>query len=296
MTNVKILDAIQKAAVRTAYAEGTTKTQLAKQFGVSVRTIGRVLGKTLVQQPVVVKQKKEVKPKMIGSSSFITIVSREGKTHIADSSHPNFDKAYELLKKGDVDGALVAISTKDAIRVYSKGNIKIVGHQLLYKDVVFDVGITKRIIREMYNERPFEHLVNFFERLMNNPSRDAVYQLYGFLEHNDIELTPEGKFIAWKRVGDDFYDLRTHTFDNSAGKVVEMPRNMVDEDKNSTCSNGLHVAAKSYLPHYGGGHGNIIACLVDPADVVAIPADYDNAKMRVCKYVSLGVAQFSGSI
>ncbi|UQJ95396.1 rIIB protein [Klebsiella phage CPRSB] len=83
---------------------------------------------------------------------------------------------------------------------------------------------------------------------------------------------------------DNYKDLATGKFDNSPGVTVSMPRNMVDEDKTRTCSTGLHVAAKSYLPHYGGGVGRVIQVKVDPADVVAIPVDYNNAKMRVCRY------------
>lgn len=223
---------------------------------------------------------------MIGSESFITVIN-EGVVCTVDSSHEQFDNALEAVKIGDIQKVLTLINTKEALKTYSKGDIKIIGHQVLYKDVVFDTGITKRIIREMYNERPYEHLVAFFERLMHNPSRDAVYQLYGFLVHNDIEITDDGYILCWKRVSKDYKDLYTGTIDNSLGMVVSVPRNTVDENKNETCSHGLHVAAKSYLPYYGGGRGVIIQCKVDPADVVAIPTDYYNAKMRVCRYTVL---------
>lgn len=285
---VKILDEVQQKAIYNGWLTGASKTALAQQFNVSARTIGRVINRKLAEFPKKrdVKQKSKVSdtvPRMIGSESFITVVY-EGRVFMAGETHPNFKKAHEMLKAGDVKGAVTCLDTQEAIRTYSKGNIKIIGHQLLYKDVVFDSDITQRIIREMYNDRPYEHLVNFFERLMRNPSRDAVYQLYGFLVHNDIELTDDGCFLAWKRVRDNYKDLATGNFDNSPGVTVSMPRNMVDEDKTRTCSTGLHVAAKSYLPHYGGGVGRVIQVKVDPADVVAIPVDYNNAKMRVCRY------------
>lgn len=287
MRTVKILDDVQKKAVVNGFTTGATKTALANQFGVSVRTIGRVIDEwlknnpsTRVQKPV---KKTKTEPKMIGNESFIVLV-HDGEVISANSSHPNFAAAFEMLKEKQIEAVKQLLSVEHAVTVYSRGDIKIIGHQLLYKDVVFDTGITHRIIREMHNNRPYEHLLNFFERLMQNPSRDAVYQLYGFLVHNDIELTEDGHFLAWKRVSDDYKDLATHTFDNSPGAIVKMDRKDVCPDKTKTCSRGLHVAAKSYLPHYGGGSGRIIQCKVDPADVVAIPIDYDNAKMRVCRY------------
>lgn len=286
MRTVKILDDVQKKAVYEGFLTSANKTALAKQFGVSVRTIGRVITEQHAkyeQEESKALPKTDVSSKMIGSESFITLVIN-GEILTADSTHPNFEKAHALLTKGDIEGVAALLNTKQALKVYSKGNIKIVGHKVLYKDVVFDGGITQRIVREMYNERPYEHLVNFFEKLMQNPSRDAVYQLYGFLVHNDIELADDGDFYAWKRVSEDYKDMATGKFDNSPGAIVKMPRNQVDEDKNKTCSCGLHVAAKSYLPHYGGGRGRVIQVKVNPRDVVAIPVDYDNAKMRVCRY------------
>lgn len=290
---VKMLSDSQKKSIFDAWNHGDSKRQIAKNFETSARTVGRVIDEELARvndegMPKRGKPKpatQHVEPKMIGSQSFITAVGRNGQVYTADSTHPNFERAFELVQKGDIDGVIEQLNTEQAVLSYSKGKVKVVGNRVTYGDLVFDSGITKRIVSEMYNGRPFEHLVRFFEKLMLNPSRDAVYQLYGFLEHNDIKIDDNGNFTAWKRVSEDYKDLATGKFDNSIGAVPEMPRNMVCEDKNKTCAPGLHVAAKSYIPHYGGGEGRIIACSVNPANVVAIPTDYDNAKMRVCRYM-----------
>jgi hypothetical protein len=44
----------------------------------------------------------------------------------------------------------------------------------------------------------------------------------------------------------------------------------------------LHVCSQSYLGHFGGDR--VIVCKINPKDVVSVPADYNNAKMRVCRY------------
>ena len=69
---------------------------------------------------------------------------------------------------------------------------------------------------------------------------------------------------------------------NAVGDTLSMPRNAVDEDKNRTCSAGLHFCSYSYLPHFGGER--IVVVKINPRDVVAIPADYNNAKGRTCRY------------
>jgi hypothetical protein len=136
---------------------------------------------------------------------------------------------------------------------------------------------------------PVEPLVNFMENLMTNPSKRAVTELYGFLEKNSLPITPDGCFLAYKKVRNDFLDIHSGTMDNSVGKIVEMERNEVDDNKDQTCSTGLHFCSQDYLPHFGNGYDSRVVILkINPADVVSIPSDYNNAKGRACKYEVIG--------
>ncbi|QBX32685.1 protector from prophage-induced early lysis [Aeromonas phage Asfd_1] len=219
----------------------------------------------------------------MANSKFLS-VTIGAETYNASGDHPQFMEIIGLLREEKYDDAMELLNIKRGLERYVSGDLIIEGGTLKYKDLIIDSGLTRRIIDKMQNGEPFEPLVAFFDNLMANPSRRAVYQLYDFLEHNDIEITDDGFFIAWKRVNSDFKDKYTGKFDNSPGTIVKVNRFQVDEDPDVTCSHGLHVAAKSYIPHYGGGSGKIIACKVNPADVVAIPTDYNNAKMRCAGY------------
>jgi len=117
---------------------------------------------------------------------------------------------------------------------------------------------------------------------MQNPSKRAVTELYGFLEKNNLPITSDGHFLAYKKVKQDYTDCYTGTMDNSVGKVVEMERNRVDDDQNNTCSTGLHFCSRDYLNHFGGER--IVIVKINPRDVVSIPTDYNNAKGRACRY------------
>jgi hypothetical protein len=136
--------------------------------------------------------------------------------------------------------------------------------------------------------REVKPLVAFLENLQRNPSKRVVDNLYRFLEHGQIPLTDDGHFLAYKAVRGDFKDIHSGTFDNSVGRVCEMARNRVDEDPNRTCSAGLHVCSFGYLPHFSHAGGHVMICKVNPADVVAIPADYNDTKMRVSRYEVVG--------
>lgn len=130
-------------------------------------------------------------------------------------------------------------------------------------------------------------ILKFVSNLLQNPSARAVRELHRFLEVNDLPMTPDGCFLAYKKVQFDYLDFHSKTFDNSVGKEVSMVRNKVDDNPDQTCSAGLHVCSESYLPHYGSNSpaiNRIVVCKVNPADVVSIPRDYNNAKLRCCKY------------
>lgn len=278
---------------------GHTRTGVAHRFGVSTRTVGRVWQRfgedDVVQSPTPVKPAVEapvksepvsigaVQKSWVANNKFLSITIGS-ETINASSTHEKFKEAIQLLLADKIDEAADLVNIKVALSRYVKGHVTIDGSVLKYKDLAIDSGLTKRIIELMNNGEDFDFLINFLENLMLNPSRRAVYELYDFLDHNDIEITEDGYFIAWKRVNEDYTDMYTGTMDNSPGKRVEVPRNMVDEDSNVTCSHGLHVAAKHYIPHYGGGCGRVIACKVNPRDVAAIPSDYQNSKMRTCGY------------
>jgi hypothetical protein len=97
-----------------------------------------------------------------------------------------------------------------------------------------------------------------------------------------LPITPDGHFLAYKKVKVDYKDCYSGTMDNSVGQVVEMERNRVDDDKDRTCSTGLHFCSREYLNHFGGER--VVIVKINPRDVVSIPADYNNTKGRACRY------------
>lgn len=127
-------------------------------------------------------------------------------------------------------------------------------------------------------------LANFLTKIQANPNQAVIENLYEFLEFGQMPITMNGNFVAYKAVRSDWRDIHSGSVLNTIGSYISMPRLAVDADRNRTCSNGYHVCSYSYLPHFANAGGRILACEVNPADVVAIPADYNNTKMRVSSY------------
>ena len=137
------------------------------------------------------------------------------------------------------------------------------------------------IMMHRANEIPFDYLVAFFRKLQGNPSKRSCEMLFDFLQHHHCNITTEGNFIGYKGIRNDWKDAHSGTIDNSLGTEVRIPRNKVDDDPKNTCSHGLHIGAFEYASTFSQ---RTVMVEIDPADVVAVPYDYDGQKMRVCAY------------
>jgi len=232
-----------------------------------------------------------IMPHIINEQSIILV--HQSGTKSIDVGHHNFDKVKDAITNKEWQDAVLLMDEVFAITEYSKGKIVVKDGQVVLAGHELHNTLTARIIDEMNKQSPdtsyLDNLLAFLENVMENPSFRAVNSLYDFLEHNDIEITEDGHFLAWRGVTSDFKDYRTKTMDNSVGQVLSMPRNEVNEDPEQTCSNGLHVAAKHYIDT-AWNCSNVIKVKVNPRDVVAVPNDYQNSKMRVCRFEVMEVA------
>lgn len=206
-------------------------------------------------------------------------------------SHVNFVEIVEAVSDGDWDSVPDLIDVTAAINVYGQGSVHVVDGEVLYNGTALHSNAVDRVFSMMNLGLPVDPLLNFIENTMENPSYRVVENLYDFLEYGKLPITEDGHFLAWKFINADLTDCYTGKIDNSPGQVVTMDRNKVNEDANVTCSYGLHVCSKEYLPNTGSGYGNrvIVQVKVHPRDVVAIPKDYNNTKMRTCRYEVLQV-------
>jgi hypothetical protein len=212
----------------------------------------------------------------------------DGKMRTVLSGTMNFDYLYAHLMEPEHDTRLILKlsdreqSVRDAVTC---GKVRVEDGVVYFKGQEVRNSLTEKLLDML--DRGFDAgpWVKFLENLMDNPSYRSRQCLFDFLDHFNAPITPEGNFIAFKRVGSDWKDLHTRTVDNSIGRVVTMDRAMVDDDPNNTCSSGLHVCADEYLKGYANGSNNrTLVVEVNPADVVAVPYDYNFSKMRVCKY------------
>jgi len=89
----------------------------------------------------------------------------------------------------------------------------------------------------------------------------------------------------------EYTDMHTRSMRIVLGEPVKQERKLCDADPARDCSNGLHCGATSYVNSFASNSGVVLACLVNPANVVAVP-DYDHSKMRVDEYFPFAVATY----
>ena len=214
-----------------------------------------------------------------------------------------FSEGKTVVLSGDaVKSAVTLINAKKLDELYKKHFEVVVPVNISDYEVKDGmVFVNGRAVSGLLNTRMLEYikaglpvgpLVKFFKRIQANPSYLAVQRLFECLDHNKHPLVEDGRFLAWKRVDSNFKDLYTGKIDNSVGSKPTVSRNEVDDNMDNTCSHGLHVASFNYAnSQYGGGQGHLTEVLVDPADVVAIPRDYNSQKMRVTSYEVISVCK-----
>lgn len=152
-----------------------------------------------------------------------------------------------------------------------------------------------------------EEMVSLKELLsMTQEERDALHYeeerdvYYRINEVVDIVPQPLGTLEeAFRNIpalfdGEDensFTDCHTRSMDIRIGTPVKMPREDCDNDPSRTCSRGLHVGTPQYVKDFGNSSRHILACLVNPMNVVAVPDEYDGQKMRCCEYLPYAVCE-----
>jgi len=220
-------------------------------------------------------------PYILTDESLTVVVN--GKSLTMESSNPSFREAVKAISDERWDDIEKLFDTSQAVEDYADGKVKVVEGVVYYDGEAVHNHVVGRILDFMRQGLPYKPLVRFLDKLMDNPSRRAVSELYAFLEHKAMPLTPDGNFLAYKGVRDDYTDWHSGKFRNQVGDEHEMTRNKVCDDANIGCSHGFHAGSLDYAKSYGNG-GHLMVVEIDPRDVVSVPLDCDQQKLRTAKY------------
>jgi hypothetical protein len=234
------------------------------------------------------------------TNGTLTIVVDNGAQILtARTDHPRWNDLLEAYKKRDETAILSLMSLKAVVEEYSVGTLSVNSAGVTYNGRLIHSVDTERIMSFLREGLPYQPIANYMARKMLNPSARAINELYAFLEHKFMPITPEGMIIAYKGVLNNYFsktgNLKTVVLQgvvngegqilNRIGDVIEIERSSCDDDFRNGCSFGLHAGSLAYAT---GWADRVILVEIDPKDVVSVPADCSCQKLRCCKYKVIG--------
>ena len=246
------------------------------------------------------------KPAYIVTSNAITVIW-EGQPYTVNTDNPNYTGLKNALLNAEYDSIGRFLDIKKQIEDFSHGSIKVVAEKVYYGNYELKGFVIDKLLEFLRSgAKDAQPILNFIEKLMFNPSKNSVDQLYTFLSYKTLPLTETGNIIGYKGVDTDFYSKHgnkntiviTGNVDangrvlNKIGETIEVARNSVDDNKDNHCSHGLHVGSYDYAKGWAGNDGHLMMVEFNPSDAVSVPTDCNFQKLRVSKYKVIGEVPF----
>ena len=204
------------------------------------------------------------------TDEIFNLICNSSDEEIMGIFNPQYKETLEEAKKtekfiNNVEDSKLLVRKGDS--VYFKG--------------VSELSLPKELIEAIINaennndELKIEAYRNFWTLMSLNPNEECRKNLFWFLTKYDMTIAKCGFFVGYRNVDTTdeegvYTDHHSHTFRIRIGEMVTMPREKCDCDSNVSCSRGLHCSSVGWLKqNYFGNTG--LACLINPADVVAVP-------------------------
>jgi len=240
-------------------------------------------------------------PHQLTDNSLTVWVLENGRVQIltVTSTHSKWKEILVALKNDNTTEIVNLISVKNVVENYTESNVTIEDGNVFYRNKPLHGLDVDRLLQFAQEGIPFLPLARFLEKKQANPSYRAIKELYKFLEHKKMPLTPNGTILGYKGINNDFYSVHGNTNTivisgqtdsagrilNTVGSEIRCERSCVCDDYKQGCSSGLHIGSLEYALSWGQ---RVVIVEFNPADVVSVPDDCNCQKLRVCAYKVVG--------
>ena len=249
--------------------------------------------------------------KVIKVDNKVTVLLENGDFVEREITDEKFKKVLEAQSDDEVlrilcpeyqeiiDSRNKALSMVEKLRQSKLLRVK---NDTIYWDNVSSLSIPVELAEAIvdaeleHNELKISTYRNFWTLMSLNPSEECRKNLYWFLQLHGLKLAKCGFFVAYRNVDTTkekgvYTDHHSHSTRIEIGEMVTIPREKCDCNSNNECSRGLHCASVKWLKkNYFGDVG--LACLVNPADVVAVPHNSEYGKLRTCAYLPMDIIHY----
>lgn len=228
-------------------------------------------------------------------------VFADGEVLVASDDREDFDRIVTAATAGD-DSVLEMFDLVDTVTkrfVRLTDRVSLVNGQIKFDNDPVDDAVSGVILRAIENnEENWAPLVLFLENLYGNPNEHSRTQAYRWLATHAFKIAADGHVLGYKSVTADFKSIHagdaivdgvpmSGKIPNKVGSIVEMPRSEVQFDPSVGCHTGLHIGTYDFAKNFSGD--TMLLVKFNPRDIVSVPTDASDAKVRVCRYEVVSV-------
>lgn len=218
----------------------------------------------------VILENGNVEERLVTEEEFKKIVEAKSDKEIMMLLHPDYNEKVKAYNK-----AMTLMDRIKASKILSTVNNTIYWKEVSSLSIPRDFAISVIEAEEANDKLKLSTYKNFWTLMSLNTDEQCRNNLYWFLQLHGLKLAKCGFFVAYRNVDKTskegvYTDHYSKSTTIKIGEVVTIPREQCDCNSNTECSRGLHCASAKWLKkNYFGSVG--LACLVNPADVVAVP-------------------------
>lgn len=237
-----------------------------------------------------------------GDKVSLTVFDEDGLPTPVPQGYHKFDELVTALIAGDDKAAFALLNVPEKVagklQLLSE-RVSLSGNSILFDGDPIEGAIAEHIIKILSEgEEPikWQSLVNFLEKVQTNPEAHSREQLYVWLRKHGFTITADGDFLAYKGVDPDLRSVNKSGsayvdgvlfqggIPNTLGSIITMPRSTVQHNPRIGCSTGLHAGTWDYARKFVGYDGVVLLVKINPRDVVSVPTDSGDQKLRVSRY------------
>lgn len=218
----------------------------------------------------------------------------EGRPYSVGKDHLKYKEILKTLKSKDGDKFLELYSTTAKVpqikqaHGFKVSSLLVVGYEnVTWNGAEIRNSIVEKILRLQSEGQDVGPISRFLEKTLSL-SKENAEALFLFVESKGLPISEDGDLLAWKVVDSEYKDKHTHSVDNKVGVTVpEIPRSLCDSSRDNPCSLGYHIGNLAYSGPTGsfqGGGDKTIIVKFNPGNVVSVPSDVRQNKIRVTQY------------
>lgn len=240
-----------------------------------------------------------------GGKDSLTVILSDGTIKSIAGDHPGFNTILDALKAKESDDKIKGL-LDPANLIFSKTSkvserVTLAGGTLLFDGDALEGPLADFIVsiaQNSDNTESYEAWIKFMENLANNPSEESKEHLFAFMTTHGLTVNTDGHIILYKGVRSDGTSIHSGfgivngvqmdgNLPNEVGSVLEFPRSKVNANRGVACATGLHAGTFDYASSFA--QGRLLTVAINPRDVVSVPSDHNDAKVRVSRYTVVEV-------